>query len=309
MYRKDFTLSHDEITLIADRLKLILGSRFEHHYYTGFEIQPNGHILWTPLKRHTIWAAVSRAVRTPSQVDRDLKSLYAAVLPPGLLFSGSPTALYSISGNSNYASEELIAYDIGYRFQPSDDISIDIASFYNTYNNLRTYELGNPFLEISSSSAHLIIPTTLSNKKYGETYGLELSTQWQVLPQWRLHASYSNLQVQMHGKDGTTDTVTINREEGTSPRNQFTLRSSYDLHENMEIDAFIRYVDRLSTDAINSYTEMDIRFGWNPLKNLSVSIVGQNMLNGSHTEFKAEGFYIQKTDIQRGIYGKVTWRF
>ncbi len=292
---------HDEITLIADRLKIILGSRFEHHYYTGFEIQPNGHILWTPRKRHTVWGAVSRAVRTPSRVDRDLKSLYAGVLPPGSLFYGSPAALYSISGNSSYASEDLIAYDIGYRFQPSDDLSIDIASFYNTYNNLRTYELGNPFLEASSSSAHLIIPTTLNNKKYGETYGLEISAQWQVLQQWRLHASYSNLQVQMHGKDGTTDTVTINREAGTSPRNQFTLRSSYDLHENMEFDAFIRYVDRLSTDAINSYTEMDIRFGWSPIKNLDVSIIGQNLLNESHTEFKAEGFYYLKR-IFKGVY-------
>jgi len=230
-----------------------------------------------------------------------LKSLYAGVLPPGSLFYGSPAALYSISGNSSYASEDLIAYDIGYRFQPSDDLSIDIASFYNTYNNLRTYELGNPFLEASSSSAHLIIPTTLNNKKYGETYGLEISAQWQVLQQWRLHASYSNLQVQMHGKDGTTDTVTINREAGTSPRNQFTLRSSYDLHENMEFDAFIRYVDRLSTDAINSYTEMDIRFGWSPIKNLDVSIIGQNLLNESHTEFKAEGFYYLKR-IFKGVY-------
>lgn len=177
----------DEIALIKDRLKFILGSKIEHNDYTGFEIQPSGRILFTPHERHTVWTSISRAVRTPSRIDDDTSSFYMSPLPPGALFPGSPTALYSIIGDRDFDSEELIAYEIGYRFQPKDDLFIDIAVFYNDYDNLKTYEVGTPFLDISSASPFLVIPAIVDNKMNGETYGIELSAQWQALEWWRLH--------------------------------------------------------------------------------------------------------------------------
>ena len=59
----------DEITLREDLLYLTVGSKFEHNDYTAFEYQPTGRLLWTPDPRHSIWAAISRAVRTPSRAE------------------------------------------------------------------------------------------------------------------------------------------------------------------------------------------------------------------------------------------------
>src|SRR4029079_17536207 len=61
------TFLQDEITLVEDKLKLTLGSKFEHNDYTGWEVQPSGRLAWTPNERHTLWGAVSRAVQLPGR--------------------------------------------------------------------------------------------------------------------------------------------------------------------------------------------------------------------------------------------------
>ncbi|MBC2694706.1 MAG: TonB-dependent receptor [Desulfobacteraceae bacterium] len=143
----------DEIILVDDRLHLTLGSKFEHNDYTGFEIQPNARLMWMPHSRHSIWTAVSRAVRTPSRSDHDLR--YNMVFPPNTLYPGSQLAVSSLFGNNDFESEELIAYELGYRVQPMDRFSLDIVAFFNDYDNLRTYEQGEPFPEASPSPPHL----------------------------------------------------------------------------------------------------------------------------------------------------------
>src|SRR6267378_752343 len=82
----------DEIALVPDRLHLALGTKIEHNDYTGFEIQPSGRVNWTLSPAATLWAAVSRAVRTPSRVDREL---YAPGQPP-----------YFLAGGPGFHSEE-----------------------------------------------------------------------------------------------------------------------------------------------------------------------------------------------------------
>jgi len=59
----------DEVTVIEDRFKITLGSKLEHNDYTGIEVQPSVRALWTPSDRQSLWAAVSRAVRTPSPAE------------------------------------------------------------------------------------------------------------------------------------------------------------------------------------------------------------------------------------------------
>src|SRR5438093_3529420 len=77
------TFIQDEITLVKERLRLTLGSKFERNDYTGFEIQPSGRLLWTPHERHSVWASVSRAVRTPSRAEVDSRIVNTNV-PPGV---------------------------------------------------------------------------------------------------------------------------------------------------------------------------------------------------------------------------------
>ncbi|MFN7140717.1 MAG: TonB-dependent receptor plug domain-containing protein, partial [Limisphaerales bacterium] len=119
----------DEIQIIHDKLALTLGSKFEHNDFTGFEIQPNARIAWTPLTNAVLWGAVSRAVRTPSRAEHDI-----IINPPG-----APPGSASLFGNRNFDSEDLIAYEIGFRSQPTTRMTWEIATFYNDYDNLRSF--------------------------------------------------------------------------------------------------------------------------------------------------------------------------
>lgn len=302
------TFIHDEISLIEEKLKLILGSKFEKNDYTDYEVQPNARLLCTPSENQTVWGAISRAVRVPSRGQHDIRALYKGVLPPNALYPNSPMAFIQGQGKRDFDSEDLIAYELGYRVQPSDILYLDIAAFYNDYDNLASTEMGTPFSETSIASPHLAIPLFLKNKNSAETYGLELSAQWQAMKNWRLQMAYSYLEMNLHPGSGTTDPKPEGK-EGESPQNQFTLRSSLDLPRDIQLDAFVRYVDDLPQLKIDSYVEADINLGWKVKENLEISFSGRNLLEASHPEFDRSGGTAVITEIERSFYGKVAWKF
>jgi len=121
----------DEITLAPDGLWLTVGSKFEHNSYTGWEIQPSAKLMWMPHHRHALWTGVSRAVRMPARTNSEFRINFAAYPDPtGLL------TLISIFGNPDLSAEDLLAYELGYRFQPKSSLSFDVATFYNVYKDL-----------------------------------------------------------------------------------------------------------------------------------------------------------------------------
>ncbi len=310
--RKDHLYSafvQDDITLLKDQLRLTIGSKFEHNDYTGFEYQPNARLLITPDSHHTIWAAVSRAVRTPSQVEHNAR-INTSVVPPGT--SQNPSALpvlLTAQGDDDFKSEELTAYEVGYRVLATDNLFVDIATFYNVYDNLRTLETGATSLEASPAPLHLVLPSTIGNKMSGETYGAELAADWRPMDGWRLQATYSYLRILLHLDDGSTDTISESAED-ESPRNQFSLRSSMDIARDVEFDLWLRYVDDLPSLNVDSYVSLDARLGWNLRKNLVLSIVGRNLLDNRHPEFGTPLFVnTLPTEVERSVYGKIEWGF
>jgi iron complex outermembrane receptor protein len=288
----------DELTLVPDTLKFIVGSKFEYNEYSGFEFQPNAKLIFTPDNKQTLWASVSRAVRIPNRLDHDLQSFYLSQAGPGVFVSGQ--------GNRHFDSEQLIAYELGYRIQPIDSVLLDITAFYNDYEKLTSGEIGNPSIQ-TTPTPHAVIPVFPDNKGTGETYGVELMAQWQAQKWWRLQGSYSYLQMQLHTR-GSSTSVSPDAAEGNSPHHQFTIRSSMDVRDNIHLDTTVRYVDNLPNKNINSYTEMDIRLAWLPVKNLELSVVGQNLLNSQHGEFTDSLFSIPM-EVQRGFYGKFSWNY
>ena len=281
--------AQDEIELQADRWYLTVGSKFEHNDFTGAEVQPSGRILWTPSDRQTIWAAVSRSVRTPSRAEDDV-----ALNPPG-----APPGFATVHGNRNFDSEKLIAYEIGYRVLPLKKVSFDIAAFYNDYDDLRTLERTGTLFQ-----------SRTDNKMFGETYGFEASSTLQALKEWRLTAGYTFLQMQLHKETGSTDTMS-EASERMSPENQVYLRSSLDLPAHIQFDQMLRYVDSIvvSGSGIPSYWSLDMRLAWTPKPNWEFSVVGQNLIAPSHPEFNPTFVVSQRTEIDRGVYGKVTFRW
>ncbi len=297
----------NEITIFPDRLSATLGVKFSYNYYSDFEIQPSARLLWTPHEHHSLWGAISRAVVTPSRARFDDDPFWGGPMPPGSVVPGL-WALTRISGNKHFDSEELIAFEIGYRVQPMDKLSIDVTSFFNVYDQLQTIEIGTPFLEGSSTPPFLSIPATLDNKMRGDVWGVEVSVQWEAFEWWRLQAFYSYLDMNLRLDRDSTD-VFSEGAEGNSPENQFILRSSIDLPKNVDWDVTARYVDELPNMDIDSYTEMDMRIGWKPLEQLELSIVGQNLLNSSHMEFQGTFFGIPNTEVERSVYVKVQFEF
>jgi iron complex outermembrane recepter protein len=148
----------------------------------------------------------------------------------------------------------------------------------------------------------------VDNRLRGETYGIELAPSWQATDWWRLQAAYTFLQIQLHAGASSADT-TSERAEGRSPRHQFSLRSSMDLPHDIELDCAVRYVDGLPDFQIPGYAAMDARLAWRPLKNLELAIVGQNLLDDRHPEFRSPLIPTETTEVQRSVYGKVTWRY
>ena len=293
----------DEITLLDDALWLTLGTKVEHNDFTGFEVQPSGRLLWTPRPRHSLWAAISRAVRTPARAEHDLRfNTTVFPTPDGTL------NLVSIFGSPNFTSEELLAYEIGYRLQPTDRLFCDVATFYNSYDNLFTIEPGVPFMEDTPAPVHRVLPQIVSNKSSGEAYGVEVAANYTLMEPWRVAAGYTWFDMSVRA-DPTSRFTQVKDQEGDSPHNQFNARSYLNLPWNLRFDTAVYYVDNLPDQHVPGYIRLDLRLAWNITDRLELSAVGQNLSEARHAEFGNEISGSIATEVPRSGYGKLTWRF
>ena len=290
----------DDLTLVRDRLHLTFGSKFEHNAFTGLEIQPSGRLLWTPVEHQTVWAAVSRAVRTPTVGDRDIRSNFSAFQTS----PAEPPVLMASFGNSGVESEELLSYELGYRIEPTKSLSFDLATFYNIYDGIVGYVQGVPHFELDPTP-HVLMPLVAKNSQSAETYGAEISARWRVMDHWRVAASYSWLQ--MHVRPNL-------RDEQNSPRHQFQIRSDIDLPYRFELNGALYFVDSIRSDSLQtalpiaSYVRLDLGVSWRPTADLEFGVWGQNLLDDRHPEFNSLRNPL-RTEVPRSVVGKVTWRF
>jgi len=281
----------DKIGLIADTLYLTVGSKFEINDYTGFEVQPSAKLTLFPSRNQTVWASVSRATRTPTRGEE------------GITITSGSTVVNR--GSSGYGAESVIAYELGYRIKPTRTSLIDIAGFYNDYHNLRTFE------KVGSADP------IADNLGYGESYGVEITTKWQAMDNWRLEAGYDYLQTDLHLKAGSSDfsPVALQLAEEQSPSNQFRLRSNYNITPKVEFDNILYYVDSLplsgssaTASGVPAYVRLDTRIGYLVNSNIDLSVGVQNITNKRHQEF-ARALYANKTEVGRTIYFKTVVRF
>ncbi len=292
----------DEITIVEDRLRLTVGSKFEENAFTGFEAQPNIRLLWTPHEKHTAWAAVSRAVKMPDRWTDDARNNIG-------VYPGKTPTIVSLVGNKDLVSEELLAYEAGYRVRPAKQLSLDVATFFNVYDDLRTYEPTTGFYETSPSPAHYVFPNEVSNKMEGVTYGVELAADWKALHWLRMQASYTFLDMQLELKEDSASARSEEAEDG-SPHNQFSLLSSTDIAKNVAFDLWLRYVDELPATNIERYVTVDARLAWKPRKNIELSLAGRNLIDGRHPEFKSESNVVGLVpQVERSVYAMMALKF
>jgi iron complex outermembrane recepter protein len=290
----------DEITIIPKKLSLTLGSKFEHNNYSGFEIQPNVRAVWTPTTHQSFWAAVTRAVRTPSRLDQNLQ------LTDLLRVTPAPPIFLRVVGSKHFRSEQLLGTEVGYRTLIVKKLYVDLAVFHNEYNDLYGYGAGTAFLENLPAPPHLVFQLPLANALKGSTTGVEIAPDWKPAQWWELKGSYSYLHLYVHDKRGSTDALNTVSDNGSSPHHQVVIQSLFNLPKKFELDMTYRYVSALPAQTIEAYGTGDLRFGWRPTANWDFSVVGQNLFQPQHPEFGSDVDTI--VGIKRSAYGKITWR-
>jgi iron complex outermembrane receptor protein len=290
----------DQITLKSDRVALYVGSKVENDYFTGFDLEPSARLAWTPSNRRTFWAAISRANRTPTRRDVGLDAALA-VLP-------GPTELVLL-GNPNIKSEHVIAYEVGYRAEPTDRVSLDVAVFFNSYHWLASFEPAPSFFDSNSVPPLLVLPIVMGNKVSGTTQGVEASLNWKVTHRWKLSPGYSFLNMNLHTDPASLDTVSVADTQGSTPDHQAQLRSHVELPRGFSWDTNAYFVEHLPTGPIPSYARLDMQVSWRLGERVELNLVGQNLLTDHHEEFNDLIQSVNSSLVKRSAYAKITWQF
>ena len=296
----------DEIALLDERLRIVAGSKLEHNDYSGWELQPSLRFAFTPTDRSVLWAAVSRAVRTPSRIEHDAR-LNVAVLPVA-----EETLLFvSILGNESFKPEEVIAWELGWRAGSGKQLWFDLAAFWAEYDNLLSMQTGDTYFETSPSPPHLTAPIRSVNGAEATARGAELSANWHPVPNWRLVLSYGWLDLDFdHPMDpSAADPGVRTLVQGDDAAHRAHLRSLLDLPHGFELDFAIYSVGRLGTTNTDPYLKFDLHFGCQPRDGLRLGLVGRDLLDERHPEFARDATGVQATEVERNFSAYLQWEF
>jgi iron complex outermembrane receptor protein len=289
--------AQDEFKLVPDRLTLTAGAKIEHNEVTGFEFQPSVRAVWKPAPLQTVWAAVSRAVRTPDEIEgRDVLAITA-----GAPFQGPDGGLYfpTITGNAHPTSEVLWAYELGYRVQPSRRVSMDLALFYNDYRDLIT---AGGVARFIPGAPFGIAETPFVNLSHARAYGGEVHVTIAATEAWRLIVGYSRTNLRLSGPP----TVRLDPAL-VPPRQQVSLRSAYDFTRRAHFDVQLRYVDEVAS--VPAYFTADLRLAFLFTERVEFSLTAQNLLDPQHPEQADSPGFSVASEIPRRVKAKLTWRF
>lgn len=272
---------------LTQALKLTLGAKIEDEPYTGSEVLPNGRLSWKLSDDNLLWAAISRAVRAPSRLDRDLYENAGAV---------------TLLAGDDFQPEKLTAYEMGYRTQPTARSSVSVSTFYNVYDDLRTAEF--------SPGGQL--PLIFANRMAGRTYGVEIWGSYQLLSWWRLDAGTNWLHENMRTDPGSASQPLALAFAGNDPSYQVSLRSSMLFASKGVFDVSARQIGSLPDPASPAYTEVDARVAWSIVPSLELSLKGSNLIHPQHLEFGTTAAPLQlgSTGLQTGRswYLEARWR-
>ena len=292
----------DSISLVANRLTVEVGTKILKTNYTDVQLEPSGRLLWTPSATQTLWLAVTRALRTPSDGERDffLSGFIGTNQMNGLPFFAR------FNANPNFASEKLNGYELGYRRLVGRNVYLDVTGFYNQYYDLFSEDItGTPFVENTPAPQHELLPADFGNGLMGTTVGGEIAPEWRPTKFWRLRGSYSFLHMAIKKGPNSLDVEPPSQVSGASPQHQVLVQSSFDLPKRINFDLSYRYVSALSAFSVPGYSTADARLAWSFGGHWEASAIGENLLQPDHVEFPSDTG--PNVAIKRSAYLKLTW--
>jgi iron complex outermembrane receptor protein len=267
----------DELSL-SDRVRLTVGSKLEHDTFAGWGLLPSARVLWDVDGAQRVWGAVSRARRTPSAAYQWMELNVGVERGE----NGIPI-LIRLFGNPDYKSEELVAFESGYRRQLGPTASIDIAAFYGRYDNSTTVEpLGSAFE--FAPQPHVLVALQFDNMLSVESEGVEVTGRWSPAPTWRLDGSYSTIHF-VPRPDAASQDASVALFDGGAPRHQWQAHSTNQVSGRVQIDSALYYVGRLRQTNVPAYTRADARIEVTLTNQIALVGVGHNLFEPAHREF------------------------
>lgn len=288
---------------VNDSLRVTAGATVERNEYSGWEFQPNVRALWGEGDKQTVWVSASRAVRTPSRADHDVRLLAETRENNGL------PVLITLNGNPNFESESLIAFEVGTRLRSSSSTFVDPTAFFNIYDNLRTFEAGTPYMEMNPTP-HFISPYFFANNLKAQTAGIEAIVTHEPDPLTRLDLAASLFTERFTLKAGSTDPygTRAGERQGNTPRYQINVSAQRQIASGLTGSLNFMYRGGLDDPGIASYERVDARLAWSPTDSLELSLIGRNLFGKVHQEAPATLFEAPSR-IGRSMEVQARWRF
>ncbi len=286
----------DKFDIIDNRVQCIVGSKLEHNEFSGFEFQPGIRLLWTPNSRHSIWGSVARAVVTPSEAVTEIRINTATVpvfTPPG----GFQLRQVRVIGDDDVGAQDLVAYEMGHRATLTTSLTVETAVFVNDYRRLS---------DTTVSADGLI--STFTNDARATAYGGEIIARYKVNEDWLCSLSYAGHRID-YDRDRRGRASVQQATANEVPSHQIKARSLIDLPWNLELDTSLYYDENLSSPDVPAFFRLDIRVGWRPIETIDMSFGVRNALDDRHPEFVDSLGFRQSSEIERSVYGRISWRF
>lgn len=269
-----FAFVQDEYAPTA-RLSLTGGIKIEHNDYTGVEVLPNLRARWQAAPDHMLWGAVSRSVRAPSRIDREL------------FIPGQPP--FFLAGGAGFDSEVAVVYEAGARGRFAPRVSYSVTTFRHEHERLRSLE--------PSGAGGLVFRNGIE----GSTTGIEAWTTYHPTERWRLSAGGIEMRQRLHPAPGVVDQGGI-AALGNDPKRSLVLRSSLDFADRQELDVSVRHVGARPNPAVPSYTAVDLRWGWRITPQIELSLTLENLTDHRHPEWGAAP---NRVELERSAYLKL----
>ena len=286
--RQDFytasAFAQDSVAIVPGRFTAVLGGQVLYNIYSRLDAQPTARFAWTPGERTTVWGAVSRAVRTPVRIDRDLVARFG-----GTLF---------FEGNNDLKPESAVAYELGARHRFNERVATYVTVYANHYDNLRSYE--------SMSSTFMALPWTFKNTTNAHSTGVEAGLLFQPVNRLFVKASYRQLNLELTKDPGSGD-FRDGIFEMNDPEHIAVVTARLTLPRSVEFDVTLRHLSRLPSPRLKAYTTADVRLAWSPRPELELAAIGQNLLEPRHADFITPNG--RNEELARSVTFKATWRY
>ena len=269
--------AEDRIRL-SETVEATIGLKAENDPYSGIALMPSGRLSWQASPTDFLWASISRAVRSPTPFDTDVVEL-----------AGTTRFLV---GDPNFKSEQVTAYEAGYRGQWFGRVTLSISAYENVYDDLKSIE----------PTPASFIPLHWANTIEGNVHGVEVWGSLQAADWWQLSAGVTVQHLDLAFEPGASKILPLSQ-SGDDPHHQASLRSSMNLGDDVNFDADFRYVGALPDPKVPEYVELNARLGWKVSDTISLALSGYNLLHGQHLE------YAGGAEIRRGVYLETRLRF